>query len=117
MSHAPRTLYVNKQNSLRIKPLTMVLNEVALLSIDWNAYLNSSLTVSSSTWTAENTAITAASSTNSAGVTGITCTAADEGESMLKNQVTLSNGEKLVRKFRVKVIDPEVDGNPTDYPS
>lgn len=107
MSHAPRTLYVNKQNSLRIKPLTLILNEVALLSVDWNAYLNGSLTVSSSTWTAENTAITAASATNSAGVTGITCTAANTGESMLKNKVTLSNGEILVRKYRVTVLDPE----------
>lgn len=104
-----RTFYINRNNTPRVFPLEEVLGETLSVRMDWNAYLGpQSATISASAWTVENSGVIGSSgAASSSGVTSVNCAASNTGCSMLKNTVTLSTGEILVRKFRVKVIDPQ----------
>lgn len=113
-----RTFYVTARGQPTVFHAPFVLGEASKYAIDWTNYLGyrSSATISSSTWSSEDTSVvSAASATNSAGVTGATFTAGAIGETTLENSVTLSNGETLVRKLFACVTDP-IAAEASDYP-
>lgn len=106
-----RLWHITAHGRERVRRETVIKGETVKLGIDWNGYLGwrSSATVSSSAWATEDGNITLSSATNSGGVTGTTVAASSVGEAIVKNTATLSNGEILVRKFRLSVVDPDVE--------
>lgn len=108
MSRPLETLYATPRGSQVVKPFTMLLGEKRRINVDWNAYLAyQDATISSSTWASEGQLTSPGSSTSTDGITSTLLTPSTGlGVDSVKNTVTLSTGEKLVRKFRVELEDP-----------
>lgn len=112
------TIYTRAHSPNTIFPFTVTKGEVRKIANNLNNYLGykSSTSVSSSSWASDNTSVAStASNTNSGGVTGTTLTAVDVGTALVKNTAVLANGETIVRRFYVRVLDPEASGS--DYQS
>lgn len=109
MSRPAETFYVVPNSDQFVKPIDVLLGEKRRVNNDWNAILayKGGVTISTSAWASEGQGVSPGTNTNTGGVTSTLLTPGNgTGVDGIKNTITLSNGEKLVRKWRVNVTDP-----------
>lgn len=109
MSRPSETFFCVPNSTQFVKPIDVLLGEKRRINNDWNALLafKGGVTITASTWASEGRNVSPGTNTNTGGITSTLLTPGSGlGLDGIKNTITLSNGEKLVRKWRVNVTDP-----------
>lgn len=103
------TMYVGPNGSGRPKCFQMIEDEERVITIDLRAYLgNKGTTASQIVVDSDNSGVVSLhTAAISSGVATVEIHADATGLCMVKGTITLASGEVLVRKFYVKVTDPQ----------
>ena len=78
-------------------------NSAILYSVNWAAQLDTD-TISSSTWTAENSGATLSDETNTTNSTSVRVTG-DPGKRLITNKIVTASGNTLERQLIIKILD------------
>lgn len=107
------TMFIGANGAGRIKCFPMIVDEERVITMDLRAYLgNKSDTASSVTFTSESPGTVSLHTAAIAdGVATVEVHADAEGRCTVKGAITLASGEVLVRKFYVKVTDPQISSD------
>lgn len=97
--------FARSGHSQRTYPLTMISGETIKLEVDWNELLGErgATIVDTSFETFGNIGVSTA--TISGGITSAMATADTIGTAIIRNKITLSNDEVLVRDWRLTIKD------------